>query len=356
MRLIPLAVSILVLAPAAEVGAADSVLLASRRGGWVEALDLETLETVARLRTPAMTESVRSDPSGQRLFIAAPKSDQSGCCALFALDPRSPRLSFIIEPAQHATIAANRLFTQRGDTGIDVFDTDSLTRLPSVRAAGIYRLRASPDGRLLFGISTWRGPSLDLFDAARGERIASQALPEKASFAGAWVGTGYYLLTVRAGQAALSRVSPISGELGETVALHPPGGLPDCQPSLYDATAAGGRVAIYAEFGHKLDGACPVPGGFVLADPETGVVTGRLAAGLRFRQIVASADGRHLYGLDAGAPAWRRVQVVKMDAASGKILAVKQLAADVWYLTAGQIPSEVRGRLDLAAIPPSGVN
>ena len=95
MRYIPLVVALSALALAASAGAGDSVLLASRRGGWIEAIDPKTLETVSRIRAPEMSESVASDASGQRLFVAAPRNPGKGCCALFALEPQSMQLSFL---------------------------------------------------------------------------------------------------------------------------------------------------------------------------------------------------------------------------------------------------------------------
>lgn len=353
MRYIPLAVALSALALAASAGAGDSVLLASRRGGWIEAIDLKTLETVSRIRVPEMSESVASDASGQRLFVAAPGGPGKGCCALFAMDPQSMQLSFLVEPAQSVTVTARRLFTQRGAVGIEVFDLQNLTRLPAVKAPGNYRLRASPDGRLLFGITNWPQPSLDLFDAERGALIASQPLSDASSLAGAWLGQQYFLLTAQSGQANLRPVNADSGKLGQALSLSSSGSFPDCQVTPYDIIASGGRLAIYGQFGLKSDGACTVPGGFVVADPGSGGVTGRFASDLTFRQMVASSDGRYLYGLDVGSPAWRRVRIVKIEARTGQVVAEKSLDSDVWYLTTGQIPDEIRGHLDLAAILPA---
>ena len=92
MRFIPLAIAFS--AWGLTAFAEDAVLLASRRGGWIEAIDFKTLATVARIRVPEMTESIASDGSGQRLFVAAPDSPGKGCCALFAMDLRSMQLSF----------------------------------------------------------------------------------------------------------------------------------------------------------------------------------------------------------------------------------------------------------------------
>ncbi len=353
MRFIPLAVAFSTLALATSAGAGDSVLLASRRGGWIEAIDLKTLETVSRIRVPEMSESIASDAAGQRLFVAAPRSPGKSCCALFAMDPHSMQLSFLVEPAQSATVTATRLFTQRGAVGIEVFDLQNLTRLPAVKAPGNYRLRASPDGRLLFGITKWPQPSLDLFDTERGALIASQPLSDASSLAGAWLGQQYFLLTAQSGQANLRPVNIDSGKLGQTVTLSSSGSFPDCQVTPYDMISSGDRLVIYGQFGLKSDGACAVPGGFVLADPGSGAVTGRFASDLTFRQMVASSDGRYLYGLDVGLPAWRRVRIVKIEAQTGQVVSEKSLDSDVWYLTTGQIPDDIRGHLDLAAILPA---
>jgi hypothetical protein len=350
VRLIPLTVAITALAWTGNIVAGDSVLLASSRAGWVEAINLETLDTVSRVRVPSMTESIASDLSGQRLFVAAPRSDGKGCCALYALDPQSMQLTFLVEPAQLATFTAERLFTQRGAVGIEAFDSENLSRLPTVKAPGFYRLRASPDGRKLFGITNWPQPSLDLFDAVAGSRIASQSMPAGSSLAGTWLGQQYFLLVVQSGQAKVWPVSADHGELGQGVSLS--GSFTDCQPSPYDVIAGGAGLVIYGQFGLKSDDLCAVPGGFVVADPVTGATTGRFASNRRFRQIVAGSDGRYVYGLDTGSPAWRRVQIVKIDATTGQVVAEKNMDPDVWYLTAGKIPPEMQGHLDLVAVRP----
>jgi hypothetical protein len=352
MRLIPLAAVFSVLTSAASAAGGDAVLLASSRSGWIEAINLDTLVTVSRVRVPAMAESVASDPLGQRLFVAAPRSPGKGCCALFALDPQSIQLSFLVEPAQVATVMAGRLYTQRGNVGIEVFDSRNLSRLPTVKAPGVYRLRASPDDRFLSGITNWPQPSLDLFDTVQGALIASRAMDGAPSLSGAWLGQQFFLFTVESGQAKLWPLSPAHWELDQAVSLSSSGSFPDCGLSPYDVIASGGRLVIYGQFGLKSDGMCAVPGGFVVADPTTGAVTDRFASNLAFRQIVASSDGRHLYGLDVGSPAWRQVRIVKIDATTGQVIAERDMGPDVWYLTAGRIPDEMQGHLDLSANDP----
>jgi hypothetical protein len=56
MRAVQLAAT-LALLTSVGASAADSVLLTSRRGGWIEAFDPATLATVFRTSTPANTES-----------------------------------------------------------------------------------------------------------------------------------------------------------------------------------------------------------------------------------------------------------------------------------------------------------
>jgi hypothetical protein len=75
----------------------------------------------------------------------------------------------------------------------------------------------------------------------------------------------------------------------------------------------------------------------LLADPDTGAVLGWFAAAMHFRQMASSADGRYLYGLDVGDEAWRKVRIVKLDAATGNVITERTLEPDVWYLTAGTL-------------------
>jgi hypothetical protein len=279
-----LAVSALI--SAANAVAADPVLLASRRGGWIEAISLETLETVSRVRVPEMTNSVASDLPGQRLFLTAPSNHSKSCCALFALDPQSLQLSFLVQPALSATITSSGLFTQRGSVGIEVFDIQSLERLPVIKAPGVYRLQPSPDGRLLFGITNFPKPALDLFDAAQGLQIASQPLPGVSHSAGAWLDRQFFLFMLQPGQAMLRSVSS-GGQLGQAVPLSVSGSLPDCQEAPYDVIASAGKLVIYPQFGGKGDSNCKAPGGFMVADPATGAVMERFGS-THFRQMVAS--------------------------------------------------------------------
>ena len=348
MLLVRLAIVLPLLVLEGKAAVLDRVLILSRRAGWIEAIDPETLATISLIRVPSMTESVASDPSGRRLFVAAPASTGKGCCALFALDLFSMQMSRLIEPAQRAIVTGHRLFTQRGNVGIEVFDTQSLSRLPTMKAPGIYRLQASPDGRLLLGTTSWPEPALDLFDAVNGVPIATRSVPGASSLTGVWVDRQYYVLTVQAGSATLSRVNTEPFGFDRSVALPLPSIATDCVPP-YDLVAAGGRIVIYPQFGLKEPFPCGASGGFLVVDPASGSTSAPAITQSHFRGLVAGFDGRYLYGLEVGSPPWQQVRIARIDASSMQIVSSRNLDPDVWYLTTGFIPGELKGKLDLVA-------
>ena len=334
----------------------DPVLLAGRRAGFIEAINPETLETTARVQFSGFVETVASDPSGRQLFVALPGRGQpNGCCALFALDLPSLQLTFLAEPAIRSTTTFDRVVFQRGNTGIESFDTHNLARLPTLETLSVYQMRVSPDGRWLFGTTSFQGASLDLFDLSQGKMVWQHPFDDVGQdLHGAWIGQQYYLFSAdRAGHGRLWSVSPDNPVLGEPLALSLPGNAqPVCDPVLRDVLAVGDRLVVYDVFGDKLDRRheCPeAKGGFVAVDPKTGAATERLAASAHFSQLIPSADGRYLYGLDMGG-LWTQVQIVKFDVASGAAISTKKLDDDVWFLTSGMIPREMEGHLDLRAV------
>jgi hypothetical protein len=336
MRMARIAVTLALLTPAVAT-ATDAVLLTSRRGGWIEAFDPETLDTVFRTATPVNTESVAADLSGTRLYLTAPKSPGEGCCALYALDLDTLHLTYLNFPVLRATPSSGRVYMQRGNVGIESVDSKTLERRPTWKAAGVYNLQPSPDGSRIFGVTYFPSPSLDLFDAAQGARIASQPLPQKQGMAGVWVGERYYLFQAPGGQPSMRTVGLKDAALGPAVPLIPASGFPDCTPAPYSVVAVGGKVGIFAGFGLKSDGICKLPGGYILADPDTGAVLGRFAPAMHFRQMVSSDDGVYLYGLDVGDEAWKTVRIVKLVAATGQLIAERTLEPDVWHLTSGKL-------------------
>jgi hypothetical protein len=331
----------------------DPVLLASRRGGLTEVISPDTLETTVRIRLPGSVESIASDPLGRRLFVTLPaKETPKTCCALFALDWRSLQLILLLEPALHATPTIDRVLTQRGNIGIEVFDGVNLARLPTIRAPGVYRMQPSPDGRWLAATTQFPSPSLDLFDLVQGNLVRQHAFERGESIHSAWIGKQCYLFSVNeAGSSQLWPVAPDDPHVREPLAVTLPNDESRrCGPVLPTREGAGERLVVYQPFGDKLDWRrnCPItPGGFILVDPKTGAATDRLAGSEHFRQIVASPDGRRLYGLDVGDTQWKQVRLISLDTLTGAIVRVRDLDADVWFLTLGTIPDELKGRLDL---------
>jgi hypothetical protein len=347
-------IALLALSATPLIGA-DSVLLASRRGGTIEAIDPDTLATVSRVTTPGMPESLTSDGAGQRLFVSY-HDLKKPCCGLFALDLRSMQMSFLIEPALSASVDANRVFTQRGNTGIDAFDAQALNRLPTIASRSMYKLRTSPDGSMLFGVAHWPQAKLDSFDAQSGAMIASQPLPGVTEPDGVWLGSRFFLFGFEAGQPKIRPATAGPNGIGAPIALPTLPGVSDCPPAGPAMVAVGDKLAIYNQFGSKVDdGSCATFGGVVLVDPIAGTAGPRIVPTLYCRQIVASPDGKYLYGLDVGVPAWNRVRIVKIRLEDGQIIADKGLTKDVWYLTAGEIPHDISGRLDLTAAPSGNI-
>ena len=336
MRAVRIAVT-LALSTSAVAAATDPVLLTSRRGGWIEAFDPATLATVFRTSTPTNTESVAADPSGTRLYLTAPENPGEGCCALYAMDLDTLHLTYLNFPVLRATPTSSRVYMQRGNVGIESFDSYTLERRPTWKAPGVYDLQPSPDGSRIFGVTNFPSPSLDLFDAAQEARIASQPLPRNQPISGVWVRERYYLFQAPGGRPSLRTVGLKDAALGPAVPLVPASGFPDCEPAPYSVIAAVSKVAIFAGFGGKSAGTCNLPGGYALADPDTATVLGRFAPAMHFRQMVSSDDGVYVYGLDVGDNAWKTVRIVKLEAATGQLIAERTLEPDVWYLTSGTL-------------------
>lgn len=85
------------------------------------------------------------------LFVAQSDSPLgNACCALFALDLETRRMCWLINPALASCVSPDgrRLFTPRGDVGIEVFDAKLLGRLPS-KPREFISLIPPPDARWL---------------------------------------------------------------------------------------------------------------------------------------------------------------------------------------------------------------
>lgn len=352
----------MIAAPASErqsdKGARD-VVLATQRDHRLHVFDAATLEPLGQIAINNLAHRVSAGPDGRTLFIAqAGTPDGAGCCALFALDLETSTMCRLMEPVTEQVLSPDgrRLFAQRGNVGIEVFDAGTLARLPTIAAPGVYRLQPSPDGRWLFGITSWDGPSLDVFDLGR-QRL-DHRLPVPGG-GGAWLGEQFHLYARDGGQAGLWIIRPETMVLGDPVPVTPTGqGLTDGQlPAHPQVVAARDRLVVYEPLGwwFKLDPrreGQPVSGGLFALDPSSGEVTGHLAPSVDFAQVVADPGGARLYGLDAGDPdGGRPVRLLALDSATGAVLAERTLPTDVWFIAPASLPDTLvpRGRIQLAA-------
>ena len=343
----PLALAALV--SMATAFAADPVLLSTRREGYIEAFSLDKLETVARVHVKARLEGIDAGPAGDRFFVRAPHPQAAEvCCALWALDARSLRGFAILWPSLYVAQANGKLFTQRGDDGVEVFDTRSFAHLPRLIAPGVYQFAPSPDGRWLFATRAFPTASLDIFDLAQHKLIRTLPVSDSQFLRGIWLGSQYYLLTPGLpGAMRLWSVDPQAEALGSPKLIR----IPAMGCSEGDFTlAATDRIVFYTPWGMKPNTDCPPGTGYVLLDPTAGTASPRLAQSAHLHHVVVGPDGKTLYGIDETDPPTRRVQLVKLDAASGQTLASRALPVDVWTLALGAIPAEWQGRMDLEAV------
>ena len=346
MRVAGCLVAAFLLASAASAG--DAVLLSTRRDGWLEAFRLDNLETAARVRIKERAEGVESGPGGQRLFVRVPHPQAAEvCCALYVLDTRSLRAFAILWPVFQPAQANGKLFAQRADDGIEVFDARSLMHLPTILAQGVYQLAPSPDGKWLFGTRQFPKPALDIFDVDRLKMVRDIPVAGGQGVRGVWAGSQYYLFAPGIpGAGQLWAVAPEAESLGKPRLIRL--GSAACGEPEYALAAAEERIAIYSPPGATPDHGDCLGGGYLLLEPAAGTVSPRLAPSVHFTSLVAGPDGK-LYGL-ANDRANKGVRLMKIEAASGQILTSRLLPGDVWTLSLGSIPAEWQGRLDLQAV------
>ncbi|MBI4483917.1 MAG: hypothetical protein HY652_13655 [Acidobacteria bacterium] len=323
-----------------------SVILTTQRKRRLHVFDASTLERLGYFTINDNANSVTATPDGRRLFIAqGPTPESDGCCALFVLDLATGAICKLIDPSSLAVTSPDGrwLFTQRGAVGIEIFDASTLARLPIMDAPGFYRLLPSPDGRWMFGTTNWRGPSLDVFDLEKRTLVRRLALPRGSAPRGAWLDEQFYLYAHDHKQGNLWKVKPETTELDVPVQIALPDLATDNKPLFHELIVGGERLFLYEPFGHKLDrrhrSAKAVPGGIFAIEPSSGNVIGYWTSSVHFHQVMASSDGRHLYGLDSGPLGWRGpVRLLKLDATSGTVLAERLLENDVWFMALARLP------------------
>jgi len=201
------------------------VLVATRRNRRLDFFDADSLELLGSFAIHHLAASVFPSPNGRTLYIQqAATPDGNSCCALFSLDLTTKVMCLMIEPSNLPVPTPDglKIFTQRGNVGIDVFDAKTLVRLPTIQAPGVYRLSVSPNSRWLFGTSSWRGPSLDIFDLRSGTLARRHILPKGSWPRGEWLGDKFYVHALEGGRSLLWMVTPEAETLGSPVEINLP--------------------------------------------------------------------------------------------------------------------------------------
>jgi hypothetical protein len=351
-------VAILLLLPLVFSHAQDrTVLLAARRAGTVEVLDPDTLHSFGSIKVLPLADGIESGSRGMIFLREGLAPEFKGCCALYALDLNTRAMTILLEPISEIVVSPDgeHVITQRGNVGVETFNAHTLQRephIPSSIAPGVYGFCFSRDGRFLFGASNFPAPTLDVLDFSARRLVRHFALPQEFAIVGACADNSYYLYGQRKTSARLWRMRTAPSTLGAPAEITFPDRTPECEMHDERVLIAGDRLFIAESFGGKLDRrlACGrgVSGGLLLIDPQTGRVLKHLAPELHFAQLISSADGKKLYGIDVKDANWRAVSMIQLDAVTGRILVERDLVPDVWSMTLTTIPIELvpRGQLE----------
>jgi hypothetical protein len=328
------------------------VIIATQRNRRLHIFDANSLQPLGYFTVNNNAHSVVASPDGLKLFLEQPAPpDVNGCCALFALDLVSHKLCKLISPSSLGAPSPDGrwLFTQRGNIGIEVFDAKTLARLPRIDAPGLYQLLPSRDSRWLFGITysqRGHGPSLDIFDIENKVLVRRLPTPGEYLPAGIWLGDQFFLYAYDGNQGNLWKVTPETTKLDAPLKIALPASFPKNRFILHKLIAGGKRLFLYEGFGHKLDprssSSEEIPGGIFSIEPSSGKIVGHFARSVPFARVIASPDGKWLYGMDSGLIHWSGpVRLLKLDASNGAIVAERALERDVWYISLAKLPMSV---------------
>jgi hypothetical protein len=316
------------------------VLLAAHRAGGVDVLDPNTLESLGSIKVLPQANGVTSDRTGVLFLNEGLAPEFEGCCALYAVDLKTREMTKLLEPVSNVVVSPNgqHVLAQRGNVGIEAFNVHTLRREPAIPrsvAPGVYTLRFSPDGRLLFGVSNFPH-TLDIFDFDQRKLVQRFTVPQDLSALGAWVSNAYYLYGYRKGRGQLWRVKSDNSALEGPVNVDFPDLASDCETQVQAMVGAGGQLFLFELFGAKGDrrGGCArdVPGGLLSIDTQTGMILARFAPEFHFASLIPGANGKELYGIDVRDTTWSSVGLVRLNAITGEVLARRNLNADVWFL------------------------
>jgi hypothetical protein len=361
------AISALLFCTALVAQDSRTMILVAGRSGVVELINPSTLQTVGRihfdfgLQTVGLN-GVSASADGSLLYVEGPiPNEPNGCCALYSIELATLQ----------AKVAASIFGSRSRNTFVVsdglVYNAIAFTPNGIPRDMSNDRLHLSPDGRWLFGVKSFRGPTLDVYDVGRGQ-VVRQLTPEGLDGdwwpTGIWSGDRFYLYAAnRNGSGRLWSVSGEMPQLGVGATIEPIGPVSGCSDqSSKSITAAAGNLFIYEEFGFKVDRrnecAGRVPGGAWVVDPATGKLARHIAPDLHFSALLSDQVGSALYGLSPGGPNWELpAQLVRIDPNDGRILGSRYLDPGFWRMAIaplGVVPSgDVRARVLIETNVPS---
>jgi hypothetical protein len=157
------------------------MILVAGRSGVVELINPSTLETVGRIQFDFGLQSVGLNgvsvsADGSLLYVEGPiPNEPNGCCVLYSVELATLQAkvaaSFFGSRSRNAFVVSDGL----------VYAAMALTPKGIPREMSNDRLHLSPDGRWLFGVKSFRGPTLDVYDVGRGQVV--RQLTRKGSMA-----------------------------------------------------------------------------------------------------------------------------------------------------------------------------
>jgi hypothetical protein len=341
--------------PAAGEEPLRNVVLATQRDGRLHFLDAASLDSLGYLVVHDLAESVRARPDGLALYVQQAKEPQGDtCCSLFAIDLESLSMCELEGAAGAFAPGVPSADGTRVHVAGLVYDSETLLRMPGLseaeRFSAGFSWLPSPDGRWLAGVTRpqQEGPSVEIVDAGRPGARRRVALPADSSPAGAdWVGGEFFVFSYDGDRrGTLWSLEPheriLVGQRPVYLPLHfAEGGF-----VWIELRAGGGRLFLYEAFGHKLDRRSPrdraVAGGLYEIEPSTGHVLAHVEPTAYLGRVRVSSDGKYVYALDTGRPQWRGpVRLLRIDAASGRVLAERPLETDVWNLELAAMPEHL---------------
>jgi hypothetical protein len=328
------AIAILLLSSALAAQDSRNMILAASQTGVVELIDPSTLNTVARIHFNLPLNGISAGADGSSLFVEGPIPGQpQGCCALYQVDLGTLQVTVA------ASVPGSRSRAGFVASGSVVYPAAALTPNSIPREMNNEGLHLSPGNRWLFGVRSFRGPALDVYDLALGQ-LVRQLTPDGLEGnwwpAGTWSGDRFYLYAANdQGFGRIWSVSPETSQLSAGVPVAPVGRVAGCSDQSSKALAStAGKLFLYEQFGFKADrrDRCPgVPGGAWMVDPATGQLTRQIAPDLYFSALLAGPAGSGLYGLSAGSANWQSLtQLVRIDPASGSVLQSRPLDPGFW--------------------------